>query len=144
MEAPRLQPAYLALTNLPDGSIPPFIKGITKFLRPIVATCIRLLTGHTFTSEYTAHFCPSSFDPHHCQCGEPLQMAHHIIAACPLHTEARRRFLLPVSSTLSISTIFGTKEGGKALGNFLAASQAYIRPWQQEAPLEDAEDEDHG
>jgi hypothetical protein len=90
MEAPRLQPAYLALTNPPDGSIPPFIKGITKFPRPIVATCIRLLTGHAFTGEYTAHFRPSSFDPHHCQCGEPLQIAHHIITACSLHTEARR------------------------------------------------------
>ena len=60
MEAPRLQPAYLALTNPPDGSIPPFIKGITKFPRPIVATCIRLLTGHAFTGEYTARFRPSS------------------------------------------------------------------------------------
>jgi len=144
MEAPRLQPVYLALTNPPDGSVPPFIKGITKFPRPIVATCIRLLTGHAFTGEYTARFRPSSFDPHHCQCGEPMQTAQHVIAACPLHTEARRQFLLPVSNTLSISTIFGTKEGGEALGNFLAASQACIRPWRREAPPEDEEEEDYG
>jgi hypothetical protein len=81
MAAPRLQPAYLALTSPPDDSVPPFIKGITKFPRPIVATCIRLLTGHAFTGEYTAPFRPSSFDPHHCQCGEPLQTAQHVIAA---------------------------------------------------------------
>jgi hypothetical protein len=28
-----------------------------------LATCIRLLTGHAFTGEYTARFRPSSFDP---------------------------------------------------------------------------------
>ena len=143
MNAPRLQPAYLALTNPPDGFVPPFTQGITKFPRPIVATCIRLLTGHTFTGEYTARFHPSSFDPHHCQCREPLQTAQHVIAACPLHTKAWRQFLLPVLNTLSISTIFGTKEGGEALGKFLAASQACIRPWRREAPPEE-EEEDHG
>jgi hypothetical protein len=108
-----------------------------------MATCIRLLTGHAFTGEYTARFRPSSFDPHHCQCGEPLQTPQHVIAACLLHTEARRQFLLPVLNNLSFSIIFGTKEGGEALGNFLAASQACIRPWRREAPPED-EDEDHG
>jgi len=144
MVAPWLQPAYLALTNPLDGSVPPFTQGITKFPRPIVAMCIRLLTGHAFTGEYTAHFQPSSFDPHHCQCGEPLQTTQHVIVACPLHIEARRQFLLPLSNTLSISTIFGTKEGGEALGNFLAASQACIRPWRCEAPLEEEEEENHG
>ena len=132
LQAPRQQPAYLALTNPPDGSPPPFMQGISKFPQPVVATSIRLLTGHTFTGKYTAHFCPSSFDPHHCQGGEPLQMAHHVITACPLYEESRRQFLQPVSNTLSISTIFGTKEGGMALGNFLAASQACMRPRQQE------------
>ena len=46
-----------------------------------------------------------------------------VITACLLHAEAWRQHLLPVSNTLSISTIFGMKEGGKALGNFLAVSQ---------------------
>ena len=46
--------------------------------------------------------------------------------------------------TLSISTIFGTKEGGEALGDFLAASQACIRPWRRVAPPEDDEEEDYG
>jgi hypothetical protein len=40
-------------------------------LKAHVATGIRLLTGHAFTGKYTAHFRPSSFDPRHCQCGEP-------------------------------------------------------------------------
>ena len=86
MAAPRLQLAYLALTNPPDGNIHPFIQGITKFLRPIVATCIRLLTGHAFTSEYTAYFCPSSFDSHHCQwrftrtCENGHQSQHKLVS----------------------------------------------------------------
>jgi hypothetical protein len=82
MGAPCLQPAYLALTNPLDGSTPPFVKGITKFSRLIVATCIRLLIGYAFTNEYTAQFCPSSFDPHHYR--EPLQTPQHVIMACLL------------------------------------------------------------
>ena len=145
MVALWLQPAYLALTNPPDGRIPPFIQGITKFPRPIVATCIRLLTGHAFTGEYTACFRPSSFDPHHCQCGEPFQTTQYVIVACPLHTKAQRQFLLPMSNILSFSTISGTKEGGEALGNFVATSQACVRPRKHEAPLkEEEEEEDHG
>jgi hypothetical protein len=31
MEVPRHHPAYLALTSPPDGSLPPFINGISKF-----------------------------------------------------------------------------------------------------------------
>ena len=73
MRATRLQPAYLALTNPPDGSAPLFIQGITRFPRPIVATCIRLLTGHAFTGEYTARFRPGSFDPHRCHAVNPFE-----------------------------------------------------------------------
>jgi len=141
MEALHRQPAYLALMSPPDGHFPPFIQGLSKFPCPIVAMGVRLLTGHAFTSKYTAHFCPSSFDPHHCQCGEPLQTAHHVIMVCPLHDKERRQFLLPLSNTHSISTIFGTKEGGMALGRFLAASQACMRLRHQEDPPEEEEEE---
>ena len=143
MAAPQLQPTYLALTNPPNGSFPPLIQRITKFSRPIVATCIRLLTGHAFTGKYTAHFHPSSFDPHHCQCREPFQTVQHVITECPLHDEVWRQFLLPILNTLLISTIFSTKEGGEALGDFLAALQACIRPWWREAPSKDEEKEDY-
>jgi hypothetical protein len=93
MAAPRLQPTYLVLTNPPDGIIPLFIKGISKFSRPIVATCIRLLTGHAFTGEYTARFRPSSFDPHHCQCREPLQTPQ---VACPSSVRSPMTTPMPV------------------------------------------------
>ena len=138
MNAPRLQPAYLALTNPPDGSTPSFIKGISKLPRPIVATSIRLLTGHAFTGEYTARFRPSSLDPHYCQCREPLQTPQHVITVCPIHNEAWRQFLLP------ISLIFGSKKGGEALVSFLTASQACMRLVRHENPSNNEEDEDHG
>jgi hypothetical protein len=71
-------------------------------------------------------------------------MAQHVIAACPLHDEARRQFLLPLLTTLSFSTIFGMKEGGEALGGFLAALQACLRPRQCEALPDEEEEEDYG
>ena len=136
-EAPKLQPAYLALASPPDGKLPPFIQGLTSFPRPIFSTGVRLLTGHAFTGEYNARHQPRSNDPHHCQCGEALQTAHHVIAACPMFANARRRHLQPLSHFISLSTIFGTKEGGAALGAFLAETQACLRPRRREAPPED-------
>jgi hypothetical protein len=78
------------------------MNGISEFPRPMVTTGIRLLTGHAFTGEHTARFRPRSVDPYHCQWGEPLQTAYHVIATCLLRAEPRRQFLLPVSNTLSI------------------------------------------
>ena len=130
MEASQCQPEYLALTNPLAGSLPPFVNGISKYPRPIVATGSRLFIGHAFTGEYTARFCPRSFD---CQCVEPLQTAHHVIAVCPLHAEPRRQFLLPASSTLSRPSL---ERRNKALGNFLATSQAHMRPRLREPILE--------
>jgi Reverse transcriptase (RNA-dependent DNA polymerase) len=136
-DSPKLQPAYLALSSPPDGKLPPFIQGLTSFSRPIFTTGVRLLTGHAFTGEYNARHRPQSHDPHSCQCGEPLQTAHHIIAACPAFTAARRRHFYPLSPFTSLSIIFGTKEGGATLGAFLAETQACMQPRRQEPPPED-------
>ncbi|KAI0248416.1 hypothetical protein BJV78DRAFT_799137 [Lactifluus subvellereus] len=43
----------------------------------------------------------------------------------------------PLSANLSLSTIFGTKEGGAALGAFLAETQACLRPRRRDPPPED-------
>ena len=141
VESPRLQPAYLALTSPPDGKFPPFIQGLAMHSRLVFSTGIRFLTTHAFTGEYSARFCPGSNDPHYCECGEPLQTIHHIIALCLRHTMARTRHLLPLSSTVSLSLIFGTKDGGEVLGAFIAASQACVRPRRTET---EPEPEDYG
>lgn len=135
--ATRRQPAYLALTSPPDGKFPPFIQGLATHPRLIFSTGIRLLTTHAFTGEYSARFRPSSGDPHHCECGEPLQTAHHVIAACPRFAAARSQHLLPLSSSTSLSQIFGSEPGGQALGAFIAATQACTKPRRQDPPPED-------
>jgi hypothetical protein len=94
-----------------------------KSPRPIVATSIRLVTGHAFTRRVCRSFHPRSFDPHLFQCREPLRTAQRAITAFLLHGEPTRQFLLPVSNILSISAIFGTKEGRSALRHFPAASR---------------------
>ena len=133
---PKRQPSYLALSSPPDGKPAPFVQGLTNLPRPIFTTGIRLLTGHAFTGEYNARHRPRSNDPHHCQCGEALQTAHHIITSCPTYAVARRHTLHPLSASLSLSTIFGTK-GGAALGAFLAETQACLRPRRRDPPPED-------
>jgi hypothetical protein len=135
--AARLQPAYLALTSPPDGRIPPFVQGLAKHSRLTFSTGIRLLTTHAFTGEYSARFRPTSGDPHHCECGEALQTAHHVIAACLRFAAARTQHLLPLANAVSLSHIFGTKSGGEALGAFIAASQACVRPRRRDPPPED-------
>ena len=135
--APKRQPSYLALSSPPDGKPAPFVQGLTNLPQPIFTTGIRLLTGHAFTGEYNARHRPRSNDPHHCQCGEALQTAHHIITSCPTYAVARRHTLHPLSASLSLSTIFGTKEGGAALGAFLAETQACLRPRRRDPPPED-------
>jgi ribonuclease HI len=135
--AARLQPAYLALTSPPDGRIPPFIQGLAKHSHLTFSTGICLLTTHAFTGEYSARFRPTSGDPHHCECGEALQTAHHVIAACPRFAAARTQHLLPLANAVSLSHIFGTKSGGEALGAFIAASQACVRPRRRDPPPED-------
>jgi hypothetical protein len=137
--ASRLQPAYLALPTPPDGKTPPFIKGLATHPRSIFCTGIRLLTTHAFTGEYSARFRPTSNDPQHCECGEPLQTAHHILTSCPRYTEARSQHLLTLSSAASLSLLFGSEKGGMALGAFIAATQACVQPRRA-----DPAPEDHG
>jgi hypothetical protein len=83
-------------------------------------------------------------DPHHCECGEPLQTAHHILTSCPRYAAARSQYIIPLTSSVSLSHVFGTKEGGVALGAFLAASQGCIRPRRTERTPEEPELEDFG
>jgi hypothetical protein len=99
----------------------------------------RLLIGHTFTSPSwtsTPHgpdrIDSSSHDLLHVQCGEPFQLAHYVIAACPLPRGSQQRSQVIIPPFISV--IFGTKEGF-ALGRFLVSSQACLRPrWRGSPP----------
>jgi hypothetical protein len=62
------------------------------------------------------------------------------IAACPLHVEVRRQFLLTVSNTLSILAIFATKEGGllaRALSGDIPGLHKAQMPGAQERRITD-------
>jgi hypothetical protein len=77
-------------------------------------------------------------DPHNCQCGHAaLQTPVHIILECHLLRDARDQFLRPALADLAINIIFGTKAGGKALAEFIEATQTCMRPRRQTP-------EDHG
>jgi hypothetical protein len=114
------------------------MQGIADSARPVFCTAVRLLTEHAFTGEYNARHRPRAPDPHDCQCGRiDLQTPTHVILECHLFREARERILKPTTADLAINVIFGTAAGGKALAEFIEATQACIRP-RRRTP------EDHG
>lgn len=143
---PNIWIAALPLTNLPDGSVPRFIRGIEKLPNPEAHCChmhdasgsylqVTLSPASTLPVSDRVHliYTIASAVNHF------KQTAQHVIAS--VTNQARRQFLLPISNTPSISTIFGTKEGAEALGIiFLVALQACIRLWRCEAP---PKEEDH-
>ena len=125
--ADRRTQAYLALPAPPSGKPPPVISGAAGGSRSASSTLIRLITGHAFIGSYTARFHPRK--PTHCpDCGTNPQTVAHIIQLCPRYTRARATHLIPVAPDLSLSTLFGTKEGGKALINFLEETKACFKP----------------
>ncbi|KAI9448965.1 hypothetical protein F5148DRAFT_1248903 [Russula earlei] len=63
-----------------------------KFPRHITSTFYRFITGHAFTGEYTQRFhTRHTTEQVECQCGEPVQRVEHVLLACPLFDDARRR-----------------------------------------------------
>ena len=125
--ADRRTQAYLALPAPPSGKPPPVISGAAGGSHSASSTLIHLITGHAFIGSYTARFHPQK--PTHCpDCGTNPQTVAHIIQLCPRYTRARATHLIPVAPDLSLSTLFGTKEGGKALINFLEETKACFKP----------------
>ena len=128
--ADRRTQAFLALPTPPSGKLPPVIHGATGASRTASATLIRLITGHAFIGSYTARFHPHK--PTHCpECGVNPQTVGHVIQHCPRYAHARATYLAPVTPDLSLSSLFGTKEGGEALIKFLEITKACFRPNEQ-------------
>ncbi len=55
---------------------------------------------------------------------------------CPRFARARAAHLIPIAPDLSLSTLFGSKEGGKALLEFLEVTKACFKPLE-EPPIQD-------
>jgi hypothetical protein len=65
----------------------------------------------------------------HCpHCGVKPQTVPHVIKHCPHYAAARATFLTPAAADLSLATLFGTREGGAALIQFLEATKARFTP----------------
>jgi hypothetical protein len=125
--ADRRSLSYLALPSPPSGKHPPAIRGAAGGSRLASATFIRLITGHAFVGSYTARFHPRK--PTHCpECGAPLQSVAHVLLHCPRFARARASHLLPVTPDLSLSTLLGTEEGGRAVISFLEETKACFKP----------------
>jgi hypothetical protein len=128
--ADRRSRVYLALPNPPARKLPLAIQGAMGGSRHACATLVRLITGHAFIGEYTACFHPhkSTSCP---ECGTDPQTVAHIIRLCPCFARARAAHLIPIAPDLSLSTLFGSKEGGKALLEFLEVTKACFKPLEE-------------
>ena len=91
---------------------------------------MRLITGHAFVGSYTARFHPRKAT--HCpECGANPQTVAHVLQACPRYDHARAIHLHPAAPDLSLRTLFGTEEGGKALIAFLEETKACFKPREE-------------
>ena len=124
----RRSQAFLALPSPPSGKLPPVIAGAAGGSRTACATLVRLITGHAFVGSYTARFHPRKAT--HCpECGVDPQTVTHVLQHCPRFERARTTHLRPTAPDLSLRTLFGTEEGGKALIAFLEDSKACYKPF---------------
>ncbi len=135
--ADRRTPACFALPSPSSSKLPPVIEGAAGGSCTASATLIRLITGHAFIGSYTARFRPRK--PTRCpECGADPQTVSHVIQSCPRFPRAGATYLAPVAPnlSLSLSSLFGTNEGGEALIKFLdvprPASNPMSRPLTQD------------
>ena len=127
---PRQSQVYLALPAPPNGKMAPAVKGASGGSRHASATFVRLITGHAFIGAYAARFHPRK--PTNCpECGANPQTVAHVIQQCPRYARARAAHLTPTATDLSLSTLFGTKKGGKALLAFLEETKACFKPREE-------------
>lgn len=118
--------------------LPPSLEPSQHFkslTREVYARLTQCRTGHAFVGEYYRRFVPS--ESTNCQCGERFQTRAHIIQDCPLFRESRN-LLSGVIHDLNLADIFGTSDGIRALGQFLAHTDAFKK--QPSDPLDRSEE----
>jgi hypothetical protein len=128
--ADRHSQVYLALPNPPAGKLPPAIQGAMGGSRHACTTLVRFIAGHAFIGEYYARFHPRK--PTGCpECGTDPQTVAHVICHCPRFARARAAHLILIAPDLSLSTLFSSKEGSKALLEFLEVTKACFKPLEE-------------
>jgi hypothetical protein len=130
LKDPRRNPAYRALHHPSSGKPPEFHGrhrrcGQTGVLHGNQASHgARLQPGNTTPDIDRA-------DPTHTDASAVrprCRLQPHVICECSLYEVARERILGHSTANLSPNIIFGTRAGGKALAQFIEATQACMRP----------------
>jgi len=128
--ANRCSRVYLTLPNPPARKLPLAIQGAMGGSHHACATLVRLITGHAFIGKYTACFHPCKSTS--ClECGTDPQTIAHVIHHCPHFAQVRAAHLILIAPDLSLLTLFGSKEGGKALLEFLEVTKACFKPLEE-------------
>ena len=132
-------PAWLACQPTEGPSfLPPFIRGILSVAsRRYLCTCLQLLFRHAFCAEYSEQFRPTAEDTTECPCGTTTVLPHitihhsltvaHGLLRCP-DGDTARPSLLRHTRISPLPLIFSSEEGGKALCEYIHATQMFLRP----------------
>jgi len=120
--------SYLTLLAPPLGKLPPAIHSAASGSCLASATFICLVTSHAFVGSYTAHFHPCKAT-HYPKCGVNPQSVAHVLQLCPCFVCTYTTHLFLIAPDLSLSTLFGTEKGGRALIAFLEETKACFKPW---------------
>jgi hypothetical protein len=124
----------------PANRFPPSLSPTERFRqtpREVFGRLIQCRTGHGYIGEYYSRFVPA--EDVDCPCGETFQTREHLLRECPLYG-GQRHLLTKVSRDISLPEILGTKDGVKALSEFLKKTGAFTksgRPreaWRLPAP----------
>ena len=151
---PRTSLAYhTACTSPPDGRPHPILqvqkKGwsietprseeteqpiTAKASHADVSTLFRIITGHAFTGNYTAHFLKGKFPSRTpeelsaCPCGERDQTVEHILLDCQLHAAARRSTFNTQGQVRTLNQLFDNPTQCAKTLRFFEDSQACAKP----------------
>ena len=114
-----------------DNKPPPFVRGVLEAKnRQLFSTSLQLSTGHAFEANYSYCFQPQAPNNTTCHCSPPdppftLFTINHVLRHCPLYTTQCN---LAFGCHTTLDFIFGTREGGKNLRQFLRTSQVFLHP----------------
>jgi hypothetical protein len=90
------------------------------------------MLGHAHIGAYYARF--NIPEPATCPCDDTtIQTRDHVIQDCPLHNHHRAKLRAAIPD-LSIKKILGTKNGIKALADFIGASGAFRKTSRVDPP----------
>jgi Reverse transcriptase (RNA-dependent DNA polymerase) len=120
---------YAVFFDDPAPSLHPFVLGaLSSKSCPLQCAAFQLATHHAFHTDYSAAFCPTTWDNTSCpHCDNTSWTMPHVLFNCDAFWEARGLILDPIHHNTT-HHLFSSKDGGRRLVEFLHATQALLRP----------------